>query len=63
MKSNLNKYDKYLGERVKITDKLGDVFYIRVMGNDETHIKGFDDERLNRRISILSIKNIEVVKK
>jgi hypothetical protein len=63
MKNNLNKYDKYLGERVKITDHLGDTFYIRVMGNDQDYIKGFDDERLNRKVRVTSIKNVEVVGK
>lgn len=58
-----SELDKYLGERVKITDKLGDTFYMRVMSCGNNHIKGFDDERLNRSISILSIQNIEVVKK
>ena len=63
MKNNLNKYDKYLGERVKILDKWGDTFFIKVMGCDETFIKGFDDERLNRKIRLKSIEDIEVVKK
>lgn len=63
MRNGLNKYDKYLGERVKITDKLGDTFHMKVMSSGEFYIQGFDDERMNRVIQILSIENIEVVKK
>lgn len=63
MRENLNKFDKYLGEYVKITLKRGGGFNMKVEGNGPGFIEGFDDERENVRIATDGIKNIEVVKK
>jgi hypothetical protein len=55
MRNNLNKLDKYLGKRVKITKRNGKVLFLNVRGTgkdttDGEYISGFNDERMNTRI-------------
>ena len=62
MRENLNKFDKYLGEYVKITLKRGGGFNMKVQSNGPGFIYGFDDERQNVRIATDGIEGIEVIK-
>lgn len=60
MRENLNKFDKFLGEYVKITLKRGGVFNMKVEGNGPGFLEGFDDERENVRVATNGIKEIKI---
>lgn len=63
MKNNLNKLDKYLGERVKVTVLSGKIYHLKILSCSPDYIKGFDDERMNIQIKNNRISKIEVMKK